>query len=55
MKTQLLKKSLLFNALLMPLLLFGKPSREQLFSNFYKIGHWDESGFSLSGLQIEIT
>ena len=28
---------------------------ESVFSNIYEIGTWDESGFSLSGSQIEIT
>ncbi len=55
LKIHLQKRFLLPSILLIPLLLFGKPSHEKIFSNYYRIGEWDESGFSLSGSQLDIT
>ena len=44
----------------LPLLLagalaYGQNTTEKIFTHIYSLGTWDESGFSLSGSQVEIT
>lgn len=36
-------------------LLFGQSEAEKAFTKIYSYGTWDESGFSLSGSQVEVT
>lgn len=45
----------LLSLLFATVLVYGQSEPEAIFTQIYSMGSWDESGFSLSGSQVEIT